>query len=92
MEEFSRCAICDRTPLVGEGISVFSGGKREAAVCDLCLAKPRASALGEVVRRERIHTAAGAETVKRVIPAPVHAGAPARPARRRSGRSAPLPG
>jgi len=77
MEEFTRCAVCNRTPLVGEGVAVLPRGTREAAVCDCCLAKPRAQALGEPIRHERIHTAAGAATVKRLIPEPVPVATPA---------------
>jgi hypothetical protein len=82
MEEFTPCAVCDRTPLVGEEMTVMSRGRREAAVCRLCIAKPRATALGEAIREERVRTAAGAETVHRVTPTPVIAPA----GDRRSGR------
>ena len=71
MDEFSQCAICSRMPLVGEGVTVMQRGRREAIVCDPCIAKPRAAELGEPVRRERMKTAAGAETVQRIIPRPV---------------------
>jgi hypothetical protein len=76
MEEFTHCAVCDRTPLVGEGMIVLEKGRREAAVCSLCLAKPRAAALGEPIREERVRTAVGAATVHRVIPTPVPAREP----------------
>jgi hypothetical protein len=71
MEEFTRCSVCDRTPLVGEGVTVRERGRREALVCDLCADNPRALALGEPVRRERIRSAAGAANVERVFPRPV---------------------
>ena len=76
MDEFSQCAICFRMPLVGEGVTVLQRGRREAIVCDPCIAKPRAAELGEPVRRERMKTAAGAETVQRIIPRPVPASRP----------------
>jgi hypothetical protein len=71
MEEFARCAVCARTPLVGEGVAVMLKGRREAIVCDQCLASPRAASLGEAVRYERIRSAAGAANVMRVYPRPV---------------------
>jgi hypothetical protein len=70
MEEFTRCSVCCRTPLVGEEITLMRRGRREAAVCDLCLERPRTSALGDVMRRERVRTAAGASSVHRAWPAP----------------------
>jgi hypothetical protein len=66
----------------------MSRGRREAAVCSLCIAKPRATALGEAIREERVRTAAGAETVRRLTPTPVLTPA----GDRRSGRSASLAG
>jgi hypothetical protein len=82
MEEFCRCSVCSRTPVVGEEVSVLERGRHEAVVCDLCLAKPRATQLGEAIRRERIRTAAGAENVQRIFPTPVpgRSAAPARAA------------
>ena len=68
MDEFDTCSVCARTPLVGEGITVLRRGDREAMVCDLCLAKPRAAALGERIRRDRVRTAAGADTVRIATP------------------------
>lgn len=70
MEEFTRCAVCARTPVVGEQVSVMTAGHRESPVCDLCLERPRAQTLGEPERRERIRSSAGAENVRRVWPAP----------------------
>jgi hypothetical protein len=67
-DEFVRCSVCSRTPLVGEGVTVLRRGRREAMVCDLCLAKPRAGALGEPVGRDRIRSAAGAATVRIATP------------------------
>lgn len=81
MEEFARCSVCARTPLVGEGVTVMQKGRREALVCDLCPAKPRAAALGEPVRRERIRSAEGASTVERLYPRPVFPGVSGRPAK-----------
>jgi hypothetical protein len=81
MDEFVPCAVCMRTPLVGEEFTVIAGGGYEELVCDLCLAKPRAAALGEPLRRGRVRTTAGAENVQRIYPRPVPAradeGAPA---------------
>jgi hypothetical protein len=71
MDEFDHCSVCARTPLVGEGITVLRRGESEAMVCDLCLAKPRAAALGERIRRDRVRTAAGAETVRIATPVAV---------------------
>ena len=71
MEDFEHCSICARTPLVGEGFTVVGGGRREQLVCDLCLAKPRAAALGEQLRRGRVKSAAGAANVQRIYPQPV---------------------
>jgi hypothetical protein len=71
MEEFTRCSVCTRTPLVGEGITVMARGHRESIVCDLCRDRPRASTLGDPARRERVRTAAGALNVRRVWPSPV---------------------
>jgi hypothetical protein len=70
MEEFTPCTACGRTPLVGEHVSVMASGRSEAAVCDLCLERPRALALGEALRRERIRSTAGAANVRREWPAP----------------------
>lgn len=71
MDELPRCEVCARMPLVGEGISLVAGGRGEMVVCDLCRAKPRAIALGEPVRRERVKSVTGAATVHRVFPRPV---------------------
>jgi hypothetical protein len=71
MDELPRCEACARTPLVGEGITVIAGDRGEVIVCDLCRAKPRAAALGDPVRRDRIRTAAGAANVHRIFPRPV---------------------
>ena len=72
MEDFEQhCAVCARTPLIGEEFTVVGGGGREDLVCDLCLAKPRAAALGERLRRSRVKSAAGAANVKRIYPQPV---------------------
>ena len=71
MDEFTNCFICGRHPLVGEEVTVFAGGSRETPVCDLCAPNPRAAALGEAIGRERIRTAEGAATVRRLIPVPV---------------------
>ncbi len=70
MDEFTRCGACSRTPLVGEEITVMRKGRRESAVCDLCLERPRAAALGEAIRRERVRSVAGAVNVRRVWPTP----------------------
>jgi hypothetical protein len=72
MEEFTRCTVCTRTPLVGEQMTVMSAGRRESAVCDLCLERPRAETLGTAVRRERIRSTPGAANVRRAwaVPAP----------------------
>jgi hypothetical protein len=70
MDEFTSCAVCKRTPLVGEGITVMNSGGSESAVCDLCLERPRTAALGEAVRRDRIRSGAGAATVRRSWPVP----------------------
>ncbi len=70
MEEFTRCSICSRMPLVGEEITVMSATGRESPVCDLCLERPRTQALGEAIRRERIRSAAGAANVRREWPVP----------------------
>jgi hypothetical protein len=45
-------------------------GRREWAVCDLCLERPRAAALGEASRRERVRSVGGAASVRRIWPAP----------------------
>jgi len=74
MEDLEQhCAVCARMPLVGEGFTVVGGGRREELVCDLCLAKPRAAALGEQLRRGRVKRAAGAANVQRIYPRPVKA-------------------
>jgi hypothetical protein len=79
MNEFTDCFICGRNPLVGEEVMVFSNGGRETAVCELCLPNPRVAGLGEPVGPERIRSAEGAATVRRLIPVPVTpAGSPAR--------------
>jgi len=70
MDEFTRCSVCARTPLIGEEIAVMTAGHRESAVCELCLERPRADVLGEVVRRERIRSTAGAANVRRAWPVP----------------------
>jgi hypothetical protein len=71
MQEFTPCSVCQRTPLVGEWVSLMSNGPRESPVCELCLDRPRSAMLGDVVRRERIRSAAGAANVRREWPAPV---------------------
>lgn len=71
MEEFTPCAVCARTPLIGEAITVAIRDRREATICDLCLQKPRAATLGEPSRRDRVRSAAGAANVHRVFPRPV---------------------
>ena len=78
MDEFTNCFICGRHPLVGEEVTLFADGSRETPVCDLCLPNPRATALGEAIGRERIRSIEGAATVRRLIPVPVAAKAPAR--------------
>jgi hypothetical protein len=45
-------------------------GQRESPVCDLCLERPRAAALGEPARRERVRSTAGAANVRRAWPMP----------------------
>jgi hypothetical protein len=82
VDEFTTCAACSRTPLVGERVTLMSDGSREAPVCELCSDRPRAAALGEPVRRERIRSAAGASNVRRLRQArevgrPTPAGVPA---------------
>lgn len=74
MDEFTHCCACSRTPLVGEHVTVMADGRRESAVCDLCLERPRTQVLGEPMRRERIHSVAGAANVRRAWPVPAMAG------------------
>jgi hypothetical protein len=69
MDEFTPCSACSRTPLVGERVTVMHDGRRESAVCDLCLERPRTAVLGEPARRERVHSVAGAANVRRALPA-----------------------
>jgi hypothetical protein len=57
MDEFDRCSVCARTPLVGERVTVVGDRARESVVCDLCLDRPRAANLGTKLRRERVHAA-----------------------------------
>ena len=57
MDEFERCSVCARTPLVGEAVTVVGNRDREAMVCDLCLERPRAANLGVALRRERVRAA-----------------------------------
>jgi hypothetical protein len=71
VEETARCSVCTRAPLVGESVTVVARGRRESVVCGLCDRKPRAAALGETVRAERVRTAVGAATVRRDYPRPV---------------------
>ncbi len=71
MDEFARCSICARTPLIGEQVTVMQKGRREATVCDQCLGAPRAGSLGETRGRERVRSAAGAANVERIYPRPV---------------------
>jgi hypothetical protein len=77
MDEFTPCSICLRTPLVGEEVTMMREGGRESTVCDLCLERPRARSLGEQLRRERVRSTEGAETVARSWPTPAHDGRPA---------------
>jgi hypothetical protein len=70
MVESTRCAVCCRTPLVGEEITVMGRGRPESVVCDLCLERPRAAALGKTIHRERVRSTAGAANVHRARPAP----------------------
>jgi hypothetical protein len=67
MDEFTRCSVCTRTPLIGEEIAVMTAGLRESAVCELCLGRPRADVLASWRRRERIQHA-GAAGVRRIWP------------------------
>jgi len=92
MEELRPCSVCARIPLVGEEVTVVvaprgrgrdGAAAPESMICDLCLCKPRAAALGEPIRRERVRSAAGAASVRRVFPRPVQ------PAERRGARPAP---
>jgi hypothetical protein len=80
MDDFTRCAVCSRTLLIGERVTVVSGPQRESPVCELCLERPRAAELGEPQRRERIRSAAGTENVQRLRPVPAEAPAPPEPA------------
>jgi hypothetical protein len=57
MDEFERCSVCARTPLVGEGVTMVGCPQRESMVCDLCLERPRAANLGARLRRERVRAA-----------------------------------
>jgi hypothetical protein len=77
MEEFIPCSICLRTPLVGEQVTVMRKVDRESTVCDLCLERPRASSLGEQLRRERVRSIEGAATVARSWPTPARDDRPA---------------
>jgi hypothetical protein len=72
--------VCARAPLVGESVTIRRQGRRESPVCDLCGEKPRATALGEPVRRDRVHTAVGAASVIRIFPRPAAVPQPQRPA------------
>ncbi len=63
-------------------------GRREAAVCDLCLLKPRARSLGVLAGRDRVRSAEGAINVTRVFPTPVAPATPA-PARRTAATQMP---
>ena len=76
MDEFTRCSICLRTPLIGEQVTAMRRGEHESAVCDLCLERPRTTALGEQVGRERIRSVAGAATVVRSWPTPAREATP----------------
>jgi hypothetical protein len=76
MDQFTPCSICLRTPLVGEEVTIIRKGELESAVCDLCLERPRA-ALGEQLRRERVRSIEGAETVIRSWPTPAPGERPA---------------
>ena len=71
MDELPHCEVCARTPLVGEGITVIANARGEVIVCDLCRAKPRAAALGDPIRRDRMRSTAGAANVHRVFPRPL---------------------
>lgn len=79
MEEFAHCAVCERTPLIGEEVTMVGRGGRESVVCNLCLLKPRATVLGEALRRDRVKSAAGAASVHRIFPRPVDPGGTAVP-------------
>jgi hypothetical protein len=56
--------------LIGEEMTVLGKGGRESPVCSLCLERPRAAALGEPLRQERVRSAAGAANVRRSWPVP----------------------
>jgi hypothetical protein len=71
MDEFAPCTVCARFPLIGEQVTLMQKGRREAVVCDQCLGTPRAKALGEATRRERVRSAGGAANVERIYPRPV---------------------
>ena len=81
MDEFTRCSVCARTPLIGEQVTVMQKGRREATLCDQCLGAPRSQSLGEATRRERVRSAAGAANVERIIPRPVAPDSARRPIR-----------
>jgi hypothetical protein len=76
MDELTRCEACGRHPIVGETVTVHVLEDHESAVCDLCRSKPRVRMLGEAAYRERIRSASGAASVRRIDPVPV--GSPAR--------------
>ena len=78
MDEFSKCVVCARTPVVGEGVTIFGGGEAEVLVCDCCRRKPRARQMGEPVRRDHVRSIEGAANVRRTFPRPVRPKLPAR--------------
>ena len=63
----TRCACCDRFPLVGEQVVRHAGRKGAGWVCSTCESSGRGERLGEVVTSARMRSLGGAMNVRRAV-------------------------
>lgn len=63
----TRCACCDRFPLVGEQVVRHSGRKGAGWVCSTCETAGRGERLGEVISSARMRSLGGAMNVRRAL-------------------------
>lgn len=54
-----RCSACDRTPLIGEQMHVFTESSGERVVCTLCISAHPDGEYGTVLRTLHVHASKG---------------------------------